>query len=335
MTLPTATLWRILKDINLSAVKKEGAISTLLLVLGREDLTQPLARSLAPATPAPGPPRLAVKTPEMQPDATRVDTAIIVNDELEPYRALRHWIDTLDQEGVPTITVTIDPNEAEAAHDEHEYGSRVGVTLPALTQHQIETHLAPLILEHVGEHKHLALARHHPLLRGPYLRSLIEDISQANAMFVATSGMAKTIPILNVPINMADTVILTKNQLLMAYRIALATGKQGEPKDVMFEIVSVLGGGLLFRQAARGLVGLIPGLGILPNVAISYAGTHVIGQAVKTWTLHGRKLQGGDLQRAYQQALRAGKALARRMLNRAGGAAPPPKRALKPPESAQ
>ena len=34
-------------------------------------------------------------------------------------------------------------------------------------------------------------------------------------------------PVLNAPLNLADVVVLTKNQLLMSYRVALAAGKRG------------------------------------------------------------------------------------------------------------
>ena len=80
-----------------------------------------------------------------------------------------------------------------------------------------------------------------------------------------------------------DVVVLTKNQLVMSYKIALAAGRSGRPRDLVGEIIGVLGGGLLFRQVARQLIGLVPVIGIVPKVAVAYGGTWAIGRAVTLW----------------------------------------------------
>ena len=95
---------------------------------------------------------------------------------------------------------------------------------------------------------------------------------------------------LTAPLNLGDMVVLTKNQLMMCYRLALAAGRDEEPKAMMTEIIGVLGSGVLFRQAARQLVGLIPIAGLLPKVAISYAGTYAIGKAMVGWTTEGKQV---------------------------------------------
>ena len=92
------------------------------------------------------------------------------------------------------------------------------------------------------------------------------------------------------PLNLADILILTKNQLLMGYRIALGAGKSGRARDVIGEVLGVVGGGFLFRQAARSLVGLIPMAGLIPKVAIAYTGTWAIGRAVVLWATQGRRV---------------------------------------------
>ena len=74
----------------------------------------------------------------------------------------------------------------------------------------------------------------------------------------------------------------------MGYRLVLASGRDGEPKTLIGELLGVLGGGLLFRQMARQLVGLIPIAGIVPKVAIAYGGTWAVGRAVMFWVTEGR-----------------------------------------------
>ena len=52
----------------------------------------------------------------------------------------------------------------------------------------------------------------------------------------------------------------------------------------------MIGGGFLLRQGARQLVGLIPVAGIVPKVAVAYAGTLAIGKAVVAWATYGTAL---------------------------------------------
>ena len=149
------------------------------------------------------------------------------------------------------------------------------------------------------------------------MRALIDETARANALYTASTGLAAVVPVLNVPLGVADIFVLTKNQLVMAYKLALAGGKGGKPQDVMGEIVSVLGGGFFFRQIARELVGFVPVVGILPNIAVSYAGTWLIGQSVQLWVLEGKKLNVSEMRRFYDAALEGGRALAGAVLERA------------------
>ena len=57
-------------------------------------------------------------------------------------------------------------------------------------------------------------------------------------------GLAEVVPILTAPLNLGDMIVLTKNQLLMGYRLVLAAGRDGEPKKLIGEILGMLGGGL-------------------------------------------------------------------------------------------
>jgi hypothetical protein len=58
------------------------------------------------------------------------------------------------------------------------------------------------------------------------------------------------------------------------------------------------------------LIGLIPGFGIIPKVAISYAGTYVVGQVVYQWYLTGRHISASRIRSLYSQALTQGRQLA-------------------------
>lgn len=142
--------------------------------------------------------------------------------------------------------------------------------------------LAPTILD-ARDDLMLAFGRQLDGLRPFVVQRLIEQTATANATYALTTGVAESVPGLNVPLNVADMVVLTKNQLIMAYKIALVYGKEGDPRDLVGEILGVLGGGFFFRQLARQLVGLIPVAGIPAKTAVAYAGTYVIGEAVRRW----------------------------------------------------
>ena len=143
--------------------------------------------------------------------------------------------------------------------------------------------MAATLLGRFDDDRRLSLARQLPPLRTPFFQSLTQEVAQANASFALTTGLAETVPVLSAPLNLGDIVVLTKNQLLLGYRIALAGGRDGEPRKLIAEIVGVLGGGLLFRQIAREMVGLIPIAGIPLKVAVAYSGTWAIGRAVALW----------------------------------------------------
>jgi uncharacterized protein (DUF697 family) len=153
----------------------------------------------------------------------------------------------------------------------------------------------------------LALARFLPAFREPVVKAMIEDVAIANAAYSLGTGILQINPITGLPLTVADTVILTKNQAVMAYKIALAMGMQSDFKSVIPEIAGVIGGGFVLRQAARSLIGLLPGLGILPKVAISFAGTMAVGEAVYFYASNGEALTGDGLKAMYAKALERGR----------------------------
>lgn len=129
----------------------------------------------------------------------------------------------------------------------------------------------------------LAAARRLPGLRPWFAARLTSEVSVSNAAFALASGVPSLVPILGIPISAADTVILTKNQALMVYRLALACGAPPDFQKRMIEITPVIGGAVMWRQIAGALVGLVPGYGIVPKTAIAFGGTYVVGLAATRW----------------------------------------------------
>lgn len=159
----------------------------------------------------------------------------------------------------------------------------------------------------------LSLGRNLPFFRLPIAHHLISDAAQSNAAYSLATGLAEVVPVLNIPLVFTDTILLTKNQAFLAYKLGLAFGFSTEWKNYLAEFSGVLGFGFLFRQLARMLVGLIPGFGIVPKVAVSYAGTTVVGNSILQWYLTGRHVSGSQLKSAYQQAYLKGKQVAAKL----------------------
>jgi len=156
----------------------------------------------------------------------------------------------------------------------------------------------------------LALARHLPAFRQPVIRDLIEETATANAAYSLGAGLLQINPVTGLPVAVADTIVLTKNQLLLAYKITLVMGLPADVQHIIPQVLGVIGGGLAFRQAARGAVSLLPALGIAPKVAIAFAGTYAIGEAVYRWCRSGEPLSKARWRTLYTQALAKGRAAA-------------------------
>ena len=139
------------------------------------------------------------------------------------------------------------------------------------------------VLESLPADARLVAARRLPGLRPLFASRLTGEVSASNAAVAVASGVPSLVPILGIPLAAADTVILTKNQALMVYRLALACGVPPEFQKRMLEITPVIGGAVMWRQIAAALVGLVPGYGIVPKTAVAYGGTYVVGLAAARW----------------------------------------------------
>ncbi|NJM05555.1 hypothetical protein HC891_04100, partial [Candidatus Gracilibacteria bacterium] len=157
-------------------------------------------------------------------------------------------------------------------------------------------------------------ARRLPGLRPALAIHLLKSTSFANASYSAASALPQQIPILALPFVAADIFVLTKNQAIMVYKLALAHGAPPEFQARMIEITPVIGGAFIWRQVARSLVSLIPIWGVVPKVAIAYAGTYTTGFAAWQWYANGDKISRQNLAEVSQKALSQGREIADRLV---------------------
>jgi uncharacterized protein (DUF697 family) len=176
--------------------------------------------------------------------------------------------------------------------------------------------LAAAVLDALPPGRQLAAARRLPGLRPHYAHRLTNEVSVSNGAFVVASGLPSLVPALGIPIAAADTLVLTKNQALMVYRMALAFGAPPEFQKRMIEITPVIGAAVMWRQVAGGLVGLIPGYGIVPKTVVAFAGTWITGRAAELYYGTGL-VSKEDLARFSDEAVARAKAAAGEMARRA------------------
>lgn len=185
----------------------------------------------------------------------------------------------------------------------------------ALDEQFLHRQFAAAFVELAPQHA-MALGRDFPLLRHAAANYLINDACLSNSAYSLTTGLAQIIPVFDVPLTVTDMIVLTKTQAFLAYKLGLTLGFSTDWQDYLKEFGGVLGGGFLFRQLARSLVGLIPVWGILPKVAVSYAGTYVVGHTILQWYLTGRHLTASQMRELYRKAFIRGKTAARPLLKK-------------------
>src|SRR5947209_16131746 len=136
----------------------------------------------------------------------------------------------------------------------------------------------------------LSAGRRHPLLREPVAEHLIRDTSRVNAQFAAISSLPANLPLVGGLVgDMADVLVLTKNQVLLLFKLAGLYGRDlSLGRQLIVEILPVVGTAFFWRSTARALVGLLPSLlGLLPKTLVAYSGTYVVGQMARYYYRYG------------------------------------------------
>jgi uncharacterized protein (DUF697 family) len=326
--LKLGTLWRIVSQVNIDEIRDDIERSFHLLVIANsKDDAEELARRLSDDAGTFIHPWVTASASSIQlptQGLDRVDLAILLSDSVELSSALRENYRTLATSNIPTLVIIGGDAAQQPDAALIRRGEAHRIAVPILDTAAIHSSVAAAIVDVAPTDLRLALARRLPPLRPATFQQLIQETSQANATYSFSTGLAEVIPALGIPLSVGDLIVLTKNQLIMAYKIALMAGKQGSPQELIGEIVGVLGGGFLARQLARELVGLIPVWGLVPKVAIAYAGTWAIGQAVVLWAVEGQRITPDLIRQFYTDALAQGQAAAQRLVGKMKDRLPSP-----------
>jgi uncharacterized protein (DUF697 family) len=313
-----SSVWKNIKEIDLKPIR-ESATRPVMIALagaegsGRHNLaermrTDPAREGEHTQTPLA---LLRVDAPLEVPeahliillvDASRIDLTIerdLVKQWSEAGKNVLVFINKIDQEDNKVIADALQGWKA----------SRV-ICGNASDADYLQAEFVPAILDALPQQQ-LALGRQFPLFRLNIARQLISEACYSNAAYAFSTGLAEIVPVLDIPLNVTDMVVLTKLQAFLAYKLGLLLGFSTRWQDYVTEFGSVVGSGFLWRQIARQLVGLVPGWGIIPKVAVAYSGTYVVGNAILGWYITGRKLTPQQMRELYTQAFSRGKEYAR------------------------
>jgi uncharacterized protein (DUF697 family) len=137
-----------------------------------------------------------------------------------------------------------------------------------------------------------AFGRALPLFRAAAAKQVIDETAFANAQFSLVTNLPAILPIIgNIAAAGADFIVLTKNQVMMLYKLAAVFGRDlRDQRVILQDVLPVVGFGLLWRTAARQAATWLPfAAGTIPKVAIAYAGTMAVGRAAEYYYRTGMK----------------------------------------------
>ncbi len=312
-SLKLANLWRVIRDVDLDAMRA-AARAPFEIALVSEDpaLGAKVAAAFRGGDQAGPAPWLITLDPASFIDRPAVPVlAVLLSQEPELSTPMQAADAHCARTSLPRATVVVGPFDKAALAPRNGERARAGL---AEVSPAGVAQMAGALVALVSADERLALGAVVPVLRPAVHESIVEDTARANATFALTTGLAETVPILTAPLNLGDMIVLTKNQLVMGYRIMLASGRDGEPKTMVKEVLGVLGGGLLFRQAARQLIGMIPVVGLVPKVAIAYGGTWAMGRALSAWATSGSAVTAESVRGYSTEGLARGRAAAKQLL---------------------
>lgn len=193
-----------------------------------------------------------------------------------------------------------------------------------------------------------AWGRFLPGFRQPVTDSLIEQTARANAQFAVIADLTARIPMIGQYASAgADFLILTKNQLILAYQLAAIHGRDlSDQKTALMSMAPFLIAGLGWRELAHRAVMLVPGAPLVPKAVIAYGGTVASGALARALAdPEGVRAWLGGVQTGTRTSLGVGNAKLRGLKGRISGALgtaqervsdrarrlPLPRRTTKPP----
>jgi hypothetical protein len=292
----------IIRTLQLDDIRAQLARQPLLLVIGPDARTaQQFAFALAGAD-----------TPDEQ--AARATTTVATPDVLNglrvgpaPYDAVLLLDPTPDIRQHPVVRqIVSDQRQTAVLAVMTQPGTAVDPGIPSIvvpdptnpqSLHTVRARLVSML----HPDRRLAWGRAFAGFCQPITDLLIEQTARANAQFAIMADITARIPMFgNIAATSADFLVLTKNQLILAYQLAAINGRDlSDQKIVLMNAAPYLVAGLGWRELSHRAVRLIPGASWVPKGVIAYGGTVAAGALART-------LANPDGVRAWLQGVQEG-----------------------------
>jgi len=150
----------------------------------------------------------------------------------------------------------------------------------------------------------IALARRLPGFRRLAADHVIADVSRINAEFALLSTLTQGLPWLQPlfpAIAGADVLVLTKNQMLLVFRLAAIYDQDLSPWIRLRQTLPIVGSAVGWRTIARELAGLVPVAGLPFKAAVAFTGTYASGRAVQMVFDKGRQPTRLEMRKIYEE----------------------------------
>ncbi len=151
-----------------------------------------------------------------------------------------------------------------------------------------------------------AFGRAMPAFRAAAAKQIIDETSVANAQFSLVSNIPTLLPIIgNIAAAGADFIVLTKNQVMMLYKLAAVFGRDlQDQRGILQDVLPVVGAGLVWRTVARQATTWLPfAAGTIPKLFIAYVGTMAVGRGAEFYYRTGLKPSRSQMDQFAQQAV--------------------------------
>ena len=305
-------MWRAFREIDVGSMREDAQITPRLAVIGPRERTSLLEAALQQGPRTTNQLVTAVRAYRMPLSAADLNAlagydlriALLEN----PAQVTDDDVQALIAQPGPLVLVIEQVGASSVVASPHESTGAASVTLIAASLDDpkaVQKTLLPAIAKALPD-ADVALSRAYPGLRPAVVQEMIQRTSMTNSVYAAGTGVAEMVPGLGIPFAVADVIILTKNQLVMAYKIGLVMGETGEFREVLPKMAGVVGAGFMWRQVARELVAFLP-LGIVLKTGIAFAGTYATGEAIYHWYATGEKLDREQFRALFNEALVRGK----------------------------
>lgn len=292
----------LVRAVQMEEIKAQIALSPLLLIVADETTeAQRFAFALAGAA-TPDEEAARATTTVAMPEAlaslavgpAAYDAIILIDPSPETRRDrnLQALIATQRQTAILAIYT-----QAPASPDP----GLPGMTVTGLTDPAALRAVRSRLVAGLPAGRRLAWGRTFAGFRGPIADLLVEQTARANAQFALMADLGARIPILGgIAATGADFLVLTRNQLVLAYQLAAINGRDlDDPRNVVTSAAPFFLAGLGWREVARRAIRLVPGVPLVPKVVIAYGGTLLSGSVAKA-------LSNPEGVRAWVEAAQAG-----------------------------